>query len=378
MATISVKTAITKELDPVAAVRELAGAIQQTAMSVVLFFVSSRYELEQLGREMEKAFSCPVVGCTTAGELVTGQGYTKNSIVAASISSELLSVHVRLLSPISSFSATDAGVVAAELKAEVKGRELDPQSMFGLLLIDGLSFMEERVTALLQTAMGKVPLVGGSAADDWHFKKTYVYFEGAFYTGAALLALFETSLPYTIFQTHHFIRSDRRFTITEADPETRTVFTIDGKRAAAVYAAALGVEEDALDEGIFSLHPFILRLGGRNYVRSLRKALPDGSLSFYSAVDSGLVLNIGTSNDIASNLEDALHESLIAVPNPKLLIGCECGHRRLEVEASGLTDRMQGVLDKLEHVGFHTYGEQVDSLHVNQTFTGVIIGDAEL
>jgi hypothetical protein len=45
------------------------------------------------------------------------------------------------------------------------------------------------------------------------------------------------------------------------------------------------------------------------------------------------------------------------------------------VEAQGLADRVRLVLDRMENIGFHTYGEQVDSLHVNQTFTGVIIGD---
>jgi hypothetical protein len=87
------------------------------------------------------------------------------------------------------------------------------------------------------------------------------------------------------------------------------------------------------------------------------------------------VLYLGTGHDIVANLENALEDSLVKVPYPKLLIGFECAHRRLEVEAQGLADRVRLVLDRMENIGFHTYGEQVDSLHVNQTFTGVIIGD---
>lgn len=376
MTAISVRTGVTDRTGVADAVAELVNAIAQPDMAVVLFFASSRYDLEALGSALDKAFSCPVVGCTSAGEFVSGHGYRNGSIVAASIRSDRLRVHTRLFTSLSTFTAADAGVAASALAAQTAGGQLVSESMFGLFLVDGLRMSEERMIAALQGAFGCVPIVGGSAGDDLRLNRTSVYHQGTFLSDAAVLALFETSLPFTVLQTQHFIRSDRRFEITSADPDSRTVFTMDGRRAAEVYAEALGVREEELDAELFSLHPLILRLGGRNYVRALRTATSDGALVFNSAIDQGLSLYLGTGNDIVANLENALYDSLVAVPRPRLLIGCECVHRRLEVEAGGLTQQVRQVLDRMEYVGFHTYGEQVDSLHVNQTFTGIILGDA--
>jgi len=52
--------------------------------------------------------------------------------------------------------------------------------MFGLLLVDGLSMLEEQVIASLYNQLGNVPLVGGSAGDDLQFRKSQVYWDGQF------------------------------------------------------------------------------------------------------------------------------------------------------------------------------------------------------
>lgn len=372
---VSVRTSISVAADAEKAVSELADAIVQPEMAVVVFFCSVRYDLAALGKALRKTFPCTIIGCTSAGEFVSGMGYRKGSIVAASISSSELSVRPVLIDSLASFSQDAADNVAYSLLGDgLQGLE-DKNNKFGLLMIDGLSRAEERVVFALQKAFGSVPIVGGSAGDDLELCKTFVYHDGAFHSGAALLALFETTLPFTVLQAQHFVRSETRFQITDADPDSRTVFTINDRRAASVYAEAIGVPENDLTPDLFSLHPLILRVAGQNYVRAVRAALPDGSLLFNSAIETGLILYLGTSHDIVANLERAFYDSLIQVPYPKLLIGCECVHRRLEVEALGLTHKMQRVLDRMEHIGFHTYGEQVDALHVNQTFTGVILGD---
>ena len=42
----------------------------------------------------------------------------------------------------------------------------------------------------------------------------------------------------------------------------------------------------------------MVRLGGAEYVRSIQKANPDGSLSFYCAIDEGLVLTLSEGRDL--------------------------------------------------------------------------------
>ena len=59
---------------------------------------------------------------------------------------------------------------------------------------------------------------------------------------------------------------------------------------------------------------------------------------------------------------------------PLLTIGCDCFLRRLEVEERGLGEAASELLRRQQVIGFNTYGEQYNGMHINQTFTGVAIG----
>lgn len=56
-----------------------------------------------------------------------------------------------------------------------------------------------------------------------------------------------------------------------------------------------------------------------------------------------------------------------------LTIGCDCFLRRLELEDSGKLEQIGGFLRDQRVMGFNTYGEQFNGMHINQTFTGVAI-----
>jgi hypothetical protein len=66
-----------------------------------------------------------------------------------------------------------------------------------------------------------------------------------------------------------------------------------------------------------------------------------------------------------------LHERL---GPPLLTIGCDCFLRRLELEVAGDTEPTAEFLRSQQVIGFNTYGEQFNGMHINQTFTGVAIG----
>ena len=56
------------------------------------------------------------------------------------------------------------------------------------------------------------------------------------------------------------------------------------------------------------------------------------------------------------------------------MLGCDCILRRLETEREGIKERIGEIFARNNVVGFATYGEQFNSMHVNQTFTGIAIG----
>jgi hypothetical protein len=362
--------------DPRAAVREFHAAVAQPSMALVVFFCSSEWDLEAIADEMARQFAgVPTVGCTTAGE-IGSTGYQERSLAGASLPAEACRIATGRLADLPQFSAEKGRLLAESLLQQLKnpGNALDPANSFALLLIDGLSMREEQVTQALQHALGKIPLVGGSAGDGLKFSRTHVYHEGRFHLDSAVLILAETSLPFRVFNTQHFVANDAMLVVTAADPAHRIVKEINGLPAAVEYAAAIGVKPGELGPERFALSPLVVRIDGANYVRSIQSAHPDGSLTFYCAIEEGLVFRVAHGVDFVENLRQTLDRLRSAIGPPQFILACDCILRKLEVERRHLRPEVEKLLRDNRVIGFSTYGEQFGGVHMNQTLTGIAIG----
>ena len=58
---------------------------------------------------------------------------------------------------------------------------------------------------------------------------------------------------------------------------------------------------------------------------------------------------------------------------PEITLACDCILRRLEIEQSQLNSTANKLFIKHKVIGFNTYGEHQNGVHLNQTFTGVFI-----
>ena len=362
----------------VAAVRELHAAIVQPNMALAVFFCSGEYDLDLLAAEMAAAFGAtPVVGCTTAGEFGPA-GYLEHSLSGFSLSADAFVAVSGCLDDLQHFEFSRGQRFIEERLRElaVRAPHANADNSFALQLIDGLSVREEPVTRAFQQILGAIPLVGGSAGDGLRFERTRVYCSGQFRADSAVLVVVTTPQPIKPFMTQHFAATARRVVVTAADVGQRIVCEIDGRPAAVAYADLVGVATDNLDPQRFAASPMVVVIGGVSYVRSISKALPDGSLKFFCAIDEGMVLRIADATDLVANLEQALAAVHGEIGEPQLIIGCDCILRRLEIIQSGAVDRVADLLTRNHAVGFATYGEQYRGVHVNQTFTGIAIGGA--
>lgn len=372
---MKVKIGSTLAADEKKAVQELGDALYQLPLEGGIFFCSSRYDLDRLGAELKNRFSCPLVGCTTAGE-ISPLGYQEGGIVGVSFSSAHLKMNSYLIRPLSEFTLRDAQVLGGKIGSEVSpAKEFAKERLFGFVLMDGLSVNQEQALAWLYHACEGIPLVGGSAADDFRFAETKVYWDGAFVSDAALFTVVATTLPFHTFKTQHFVPTDKKLVITAARPEKRTVSEINAEPAAEEYARTIGVAPEELNPTVFSQYPLTIRIGDEWYVRSIQKANEDGSLSFFCAIDTGLVLTLARGADFLTNLAGALRQAMAAVPHPGLILGCDCGLRKLEILETEIQKDVERVLEGTPFVGFSTYGEQFNAIHVNHTLTGIVIGE---
>lgn len=356
--------------------KELHASLAQPDMALAIVFVSAEHDLPALAAALKAEFApVPVVGCSTAGEITT-TGYRDGSVVGLSLASPDFATATTLIQDVRTFTIADAQDVIRRAMQSIRlnspraGRD----GMFAFTLIDGLSNCEERVVSALHGAMGGIPMFGGSAGDCLRFHQTFVIHEGQVHTGCALFILIATTLPFRVFKTEHFIASSEKTVITEADPARRIVTEINAEPAAREYARVVGLDAEILTPMIFANHPMVVKVGGANFVRSIQKVNDDGSLTFFCAIDEGIVLTVAEGVDLAENLAELFDSLRQDLGEPAMILGFDCILRGLEMDEKGLRDRVGTMMTDNNVVGFATYGEQFQAMHVNQTFTGVAIG----
>jgi len=379
--TITATTVLTK---PELAVEQLYDQLAHGDLSLVIFFCSAKYDLNSLEQSLSKYFgSLEVVGCTTAGE-ISSTGYGQQSIVAIGFCTEYFSTSVGLVAQLDQFDLVAAQDIVAGLTdncREQAMREINQpcsnQASFMMTLLDGLSSQEERFLSILHSAANEMPHFGGSAADDITLAKTHVYYQGHFYQQAAVVILVNTRLAFDVFSINHLEMPGEKMVVTHAQPQSRTVFELNGEPAALEYAKAHNLTVQELNPSVFALHPVAVKVGDRYFFRAIQRVnLVDNSLSFYCAVDTGIVLTVVSLGDIFDQLETKMNDIVKRYGEPELVLGCDCILRKLEVEQKKLQPVAVQLFERYNILGFNTYGEHFQGIHLNQTFTGVFIAGA--
>ena len=362
--------------DPAEAVRELHEGIAQPDIGLAVFFCSAGYDLDILAAEIGRRFAgVEIIGCTTAGE-ITPVGYQDGAITGFSIAAADCCAVIARIDALSEFQIADGQTVADALIARLaqRGKAARLAHSFAMLLIDGMSANQETVLSAIHGRMDGIPIVGGSAGDDLRLQRTHVYHQGRFHTDAALLTLVRIRQPVKIFHSQHFYGTDTRLVVTQADPVRRIVAEINAEPAAQEYARIVGLDVAQLTPAVFAERPVMVKAGGEFYVRSIQRANADGSLSFFCAIDEGVVLRLARHEDIVLQLRALFGAIHAAIGPPELVIGFDCVLRNLEVERRQLRHVAGRILAENNVVGFSSYGEQFAGMLVNQTFTGVAIG----
>ena len=373
---LNIRQGCSTSKDAVTAARELYAALRQDDPALVIFYCSPEYDLDALGDELHRLFGdTPMVGCTTSGE-ITPLGYLNGALTGVSIASADFEAVVARIDNLTEFEFAQADATTSELVKSLSARGLQPngRNTFGFLLIDGLSLQEEPVVSALYDKLGNIQICGGSAGDGVDFGQTYLYHEGRFHTDCALFSLVHTSRQFEVFKTQHFHESDKKLVVTEADPARRIVTEINGEPAGREYARMVGLDVDKLTPMIFANYPVVVRVGGDYYVRSIQKVNPDESLTLFCAIDEGIVLTVAKGVDMLENLEELFDDLRSSIGEPQLVLGCNCILRHLEMDRREIRSEIGQILADNNVIGFSTYGEQFNGMHVNQTFTGVAIG----
>jgi len=351
------------------------------APDIVFAFCSAAQDAQAVAAALAEAFpGTPIAGCTTSGEHLSG-AHHRSSLVVAGLVDSGVAWGCELVKGLAQVDGAGAEAAAGRLfeAVDFDAEASDPDELFALLFIDGLSMQEERITALLDSALQGVPMAGGSAGDDLAFERTEVLHASGAHSDAMVLVVGRPErTKVRILKHQHFTPTARHLVITKADPARRKVVEIDGYPAVSAYAAALGLRPDEVTGDVTFLHPVTFRYQGELYVRSIQAVQEDGSLDFYCAIEEGMVLEIGGHEAMAPALTSDLSTLRDELGKLDFVLGFNCILRALESEGAGehgaIGDAFASVCTAM--VGFDTYGEQLHGLHINQTLVAVGFADA--
>lgn len=363
--------------DPFEAMAALTDSLGAEPLAGAVIFCSQRYDRDRLARAINRhSEGTTVIGCTSSGEL-TGEGYDNGSLTIIGFPGDSFCMTSHCFDDIDNF---DPQVAREQVRALAARADRDSRGIgehvnhVALFLVDGLSHREELLTMTIQDALGDIPLIGGSSGDDLAFRQTAIFDGGRFHARAAVIAILSTARPMHLFKSQHYRPGERKMVITGAIPHERIVTEINAEPAAAEYLRLAGHAGEELGMEFFGAHPPMVRAGGEYHVRSIQSANPDGSLTFYCAIDEGIVLTIGEPVDRIVGMEALFQDIHAQVGEVDRIIAFDCVLNRIDAEQRQIARDVSALYARHRVVGFNTYGEQYHALHVNQTFSGLAIG----
>lgn len=353
------------------AVDRLAEALGSD-LALTALFASPDADLPAIMQQAEHRFApAVVVGCTTAGEIGTA-GYVDGMIVAVGLPRSRFVAHAFAVPDLDRLDGETLVGDMIRARTALMAEEPRWRGEFAFLMVDGLSVREDELVSALGAGLGPVPLFGGSAGDGVRFERTRVALGARVMEHAAILCLIRTVCEVRVFSLDHLRPSETRMVVTDADPSRRIVRRINAEPAAQEYARVLGKDPAQLSPFTFAAHPVVVRFGGTHHVRAIQRVLPDGDLVFFSAIDEGLVLTLAEPENMVAHLAREL-DRITGGRVPDAIWACDCILRRIEAEERQQLRALSDILARHRVVGFSTYGEQFNNMHVNQTMTGVVL-----
>lgn len=342
---------------------------------MVFAFASSHQPAEAVARHLRERFpDAPIVGCTTAGEQLDGE-FTTGALVVTGLADSRVRWATAVMDDLARVDSAAARHATQSLfdALQVDRENFDPHQYFCILLVDGLSGKEEILTALVSDALEGIPLIGASAGDDLAFRQTHVFHGGSALSNAAVLVLGHSQRAFSLLKHQHYSPTPAKLVVTRADVARRTVYEFDGYPAVEAYARALGLEPSAVSNDVIIRNPVTFSYAGEVYIRSVQRVDPDGALVFYCSVEEGMVLEIASKQNMRDALARSLDEFVHRSGRAEFMLTFNCILRALESRGSGPDGELSSLFRdaSASSLGFDTYGEQLNGLHINQTLVAL-------
>jgi len=323
----------------------------------------------------------PLVGCTDAGGLVTS-GPQRNGLVVVGLVGEGVRFLTGIAHPIHGESRRAGDMLAQTLKAF---RPVDPRAI--LLFPDGLTSNNPDILRGLQKVFGdQLPVAGGCAADDFHFQKTFQFYNDEVYNDSVPGVLIAGEIRIGMGIRHGWLPVGRPRKITQSTGQI--IHTLDRKPAVSIYEDFLGLTRAELRDEPIARVAITYPLGtppegrGEYLLRGVMRVGRGGSLVCSGDMKPGTTvqLMIGGYEAALEAAQQAAHEALKDLGRAKLqgalVFSSVARQKMLGSEFQGEIDVVRDALGGagVRLGGFYTYGEYGGRMFHNESVVVMAMG----
>ena len=371
------------------AVEAAEKGIQGPGNRFAIVYSTVAYEQEALiAAVAEKLGDIPFIGCSVEGTIGNEGSHEEGfSLQVCIMSSDTLRFHACHATGL----GEDSEKAGRDLGASVK-EHIGDDTLGLIALADGLSLNFDRFTAGWKAGAELdrfLPVIGGTAGDDWEFKRTYQYKNGEIMSDAvtAVLISGEGRLAHAV--SHGCVPSSRKHTITKA--EGNVIQEIDDRPALEVLNDYLDISEQKdWQKAIVNL-----ALGfkapselSEQYDEHVIRYIPvkdeeNGFLQINTEVKTGE--SVWMTRRDYEKIEAGLDKTIAAIKDqlgdekPQVVLQFDCAGRGKvilpQAKKDALITRLQaGLGGTPAWSGFHSYGElgPVNERNYFHNFTAVI------
>ncbi|MBK6847541.1 MAG: FIST C-terminal domain-containing protein [Proteobacteria bacterium] len=382
---------ISRHRDPKKAGRE---AIQQafkeadlaTCDLVIMYATIGHDQQTIVNAVRELAGDARLIGCSAEGVIAGGEIDESNFAVAVMV---IKSDELRFVPHLVTGLKERPGEVGEQLAAKL-APALASDSLAVMLLGDGITINFDKFNAAFESSLGRrIPLIGGTAADNFEMKQTYQYLDGAVVSDAVMGMLISGDARIAWDVNHGCIPIDLERKITRA--KGNVIFEIDNLPVLEVLKDYLLAEEiDNWDQTVVNLclgfrapksfhddyDGYLIRFMPQRDVKEGSVVIPtevaEGTSVWMTRRDHEKIL-LGCKR-IGDNLK-----AVLAGQTPKLVLHFDCAGRgkfvfRDEEKRAALALMRDQISTTAPWIGFFTFGEigPVNGQNCFHNYTAVV------
>ncbi len=373
------------------ATREAIKRLGDKKPSIIFAFSSIKYKQKDVLEGIKSVVpDVPIVGGSAAGEITSWTTvYDAVNVMAVFADKIKFSIGHGIKVSKDSFKA---GVVAAQ--SVIKNNNGKKPSLF-IMFPDGITGNGAAIVEGVKSVLGKdFPIIGGSAGDDYLFKKTYEYCQDEVLNDAVVGVGLSGNFSFGFGIRHGWEPIGLPLKVTKT--KGVKLQEVDGKPALKVYEEYFGKDASELIKEplarIAYTYPLGLSVEGSDelLIRDPVVADEKGEITMAAAIPEGTTIRLMI-GDRDSAIKAAKKAAEIALSQLKgksarfiLMFNCMARNKLLGVRCNEENQIVQSTIGAdVPMLGFYTYGEQgpllgkkgTPAYFHNETMTLLVIGE---